>query len=506
MTAAFRAEREARKRRRRRIILNNDGNEPVYLIEAPTEAELLKYRTGPLADSQVDTVFYSTWCSGFTMFTHLTKVGQLFTVEGEWFDRNLMSALAAAGIDPLQVMNDFIHAQGREFFWSLRMNDTHDSQGGGYSAEMFAANDFKQANPQYLLGTPETRPRYGGWSAVDFAEPEIRDLTFRFVEEVCRNYDVDGVELDFYRHPVFFHEPARGFPCSGVERDLMTGLVRRIRRMTEEVGQRRGRPILVAARLPDSVPYCRAIGLDLERWLADDLLDLLIPAGYLQLDRWEASVELGRRYGVMVYPALDESRVKEPGSHDVKTGTFTTPRGSDASYRARAANVWRAGADGVYLYNFFNPASPILRQLGGMETILSAERRYFVSVRGVARVAGDGFPHERYLRVPTLTPQHPRQLFPGRPVAEYLTVGEDPRAEPGPSSAAVELRVWNAGSSRIGAAINGRPLALQAGEGDLLTAPVEPAAIMPGQNRIEVTLDAGAERPALLADARVTLS
>ena len=117
------------------------------------------------------------------MFTHLTKVGQLFTVEGEWFNRNLMGALAEAGVDPLRVMNDFIHEQGREFFWSLRMNDTHDSQGGGYSAEMFAANDFKQANPQYLLATPETRPRYGGWSAVDFAEPEIRDLTFRFVEE-----------------------------------------------------------------------------------------------------------------------------------------------------------------------------------------------------------------------------------------------------------------------------------------------------------------------------------
>lgn len=506
MTAAFRAEREALKRRHRRIILNNDGNEPVYLIEAPTEEELLKYRTGPLAGSQVDTVFYATWCSGFTMFTHLTKVGQLFTVEGEWYNRNMMAALAEAGIDPLRVMNDFIRGQGREFFWSLRMNDTHDSQGADYSAEMFAANDFKQAHPEYLLATPETRPRYGGWSAVDFAEPEVRELTFRFVEEVCRNYDVDGIELDFYRHPVFFHEPARGFPASGVERDLMTDLVRRIRRMTEEVGQRRGRPILVATRLPDSVPYCRAIGLDLERWLADDLLDLLIPAGYLQLNPWETSVELGHRYGAMVYPALDESRVKERGTADVKTGTFRTPRGGDASYRARAANVWRAGADGVYLYNFFNPSSPILRQLGEMETIRSAERRYFVSVRGVARVAGDGYPHESFLRVPTLTPQHPRQLFPGRPVAEYLTVGEDPRAEPRVGAAAVELRIWNAGADHVRAAINGQAIALQAGEGDLVTAAVEPDTIIPGANRIEVTLDAAATRPALLADARIVLA
>ena len=53
--------------------------------------------------------------------------------------------------------------------------------------------------------------------------------------------------------------------------------------MTEEVGQRRGRPILVAD--PPAGPPCPTAGRsawDLERWLADDLLDLLIPAGYLQ--------------------------------------------------------------------------------------------------------------------------------------------------------------------------------------------------------------------------------
>ena len=57
-----------------------------------------------------------------------------------------------------------------------------------------------------------------------------------------------------------------------------------------------------------------------------------------------------------------------------------------------------------------------------METIQSAERRYFVSVRGVARVAGDGFPHESFLRVPTLTPQHPRQLF-SRPAGSGVPDG-----------------------------------------------------------------------------------
>ena len=39
--------------------------------------------------------------------------------------------------------------------------------------------------------------KVGGWTAVDYAHPEIRDLAFRYVEEVCRNYDVDGVHFDF---------------------------------------------------------------------------------------------------------------------------------------------------------------------------------------------------------------------------------------------------------------------------------------------------------------------
>ena len=47
-----------------------------------------------------------------------------------------------------------------------------------------------------------------------------------------------------------------------------------IRTMADEVGRARGRPILIATHVPDSTEYARAIGLDLARWLADDLLEL----------------------------------------------------------------------------------------------------------------------------------------------------------------------------------------------------------------------------------------
>ena len=90
----------------------------------------------------------------------------------------------------------------------------------------------------------------------------------------------------------------------------MTELLRRIRLMADEVGQARGRPILIAVHSPDSVEYCRAMGLDLEHWMVQDLLDLWMPSGYFQLNDWGYSVALAHRYGVKVYPALHEPRVR----------------------------------------------------------------------------------------------------------------------------------------------------------------------------------------------------
>ena len=293
--------------RQRRIIYNNDGNEPVYLCKTASKEELLGYRTTALAGSQVDSIFYCTWSSGFGMFTHLTKVGQVYTSREGRYTNNCMPEFVRKEIDPLQVMVEFAHQQKMELFWSFRVNDTHDGSPADYGPVLFRANTLKQTHPEWLMGSKEKRPKYGAWSAVDFGVPEIRDLAFRYCEEVCQNYDVDGIELDFFRHAFFFKCSGKGAACGAAELDQMTSLMQRIRKMTEEVGRKRGRPLLLAVRVPDSVEYCKFIGLDLERWLQGGLLDLLMVSGYTQLNPWEYSVQLGHKYGVKVYPSLDES-------------------------------------------------------------------------------------------------------------------------------------------------------------------------------------------------------
>jgi len=128
--------------------------------------------------------------------------------------------------------------------------------------------------------------------------------------------------------------------------------------MAEREGTRRGRPILVAARVPMSVIACRNVGIDIERWLREDLLDLMILGNG---ETWpnlpvEEFVKLGHEYNVPVYPCLKYSGY---GHDDIET------------WRAAASNAWRTGADGMYFFNHAPhlDASPQFKELGDPEKL-----------------------------------------------------------------------------------------------------------------------------------------
>jgi hypothetical protein len=132
------------------------------------------------------------------------------------------------------------------------------------------------------------------------------------------------------------------------------------------------------------------------------------------LNPWEYSVQLGHRYGVKVYPSLDESRVRDEAAREL--------RGSLATYRGRALNVWSSGADGVYLFNLFDPQSPLWRELGDPAALRKLERNYFASVRGVGSMP---VPHQKFMHVPTLNPANPIAVEPHKTARVEFRVGEN---------------------------------------------------------------------------------
>lgn len=344
------AARHKARQRTRRMIMNNDGND---INRLPEEVEVtpevfLKQRTTPLIGSQVDAVFY---CTGvFNYYTHRTKVADKLAnpdlATGRAYE------LHDQGTDALEVIVNFCHEHDMEAFWTMRMNDTHDSG----NPDLFCP--WKEAHPEYLVGKKSEKYPYGcnRWSSVDYGVPEVRERVFRIFEEICTNYDVDGIEMDFFRHPVLFKEQMTGDPVTQEHCDQMTDLVRRIREMADAVGRERGRPILIGTRIPDSVGYCKALGIDLSRWLEDDLIDLVAGSGYFKLEPWDVMADLCHQHDVPYYACLVSRRIMGGGEPEAGTEIKL--------WRGEALNAWEAGVDGIYTFNRFNPEDPIFRELG----------------------------------------------------------------------------------------------------------------------------------------------
>jgi len=356
--------RKTARNRRRRIIMNNDGNEVIAAskIKPIVPEDLLEHRTLGLVGSQVDSIFF---CTGvFNLYFHQSQESELLT-RNDPAIKEYLDTLVRSGTDSLKIISGFGKKNNIEIFWSMRMNDTHDSSKN--SAYLFC--QWKKDHPEFLVGKYGEKYPYGcnRWSSVNYGIPEVREKVFRILHDVCSRYDIDGIELDFFRHPVLFKEQMTGEPITQEHCDIMTGLMSRIREMTTHLGKKRGRPFLIAIRIPDSAGFCKAMGIDLIKWLDDDLVDIVTGADYFKLEPWENLASLGRKYEVPVYACFEGRRVESSYGH---------PPDIDESlpiWRGEALNAWKAGVNGVYTFNRGNPHDKLFREIGDPELLAKLE-------------------------------------------------------------------------------------------------------------------------------------
>lgn len=474
----------------RRLIANNDGCDCLYFPKdmEPTVRNFLDLRTSVLAGSQVGAVSYCTISSGFGHFTHGTKAGALLTRQPVDYGlrpdaKNITWDLIRQGSDTLKAVTEFAHRHGMESFWSMRMNDTHDVEHRP-DKSYFLFPQLKVDHPDWLVGDYAKRTPHGRWSSVDYAKDEVRELAFRFIEEVCRNYDVDGVELDFFRHLCYFKSVANGGKATPAEVVAMTDLMRRVRRMTEEVGLKRQRPILIAMRVPDSIGFSLEMGFDLDTWLKEGLMDILITTDYFRLNPWSHSVELGHRHGVKVYPALTDPRVKDE-THFHRAGLN--------AYRARAASAWASGADGLYLFNLYDidRQSPLWRELGDPDALAFTDKEYFLTdLDGKpTRWLANG---DRHQTIPVVTPTAPVPLTTKRVFHSRLMIADDLEAAARAGHAAmVALHLDLPGinsAARVSVALNGKALPTGKLNSGWIDWPLAPGQLRRGENDIAVSL------------------
>ncbi len=426
--------KQARKRaaqRPRRIMYNDDGcHEQLF----KTPEELIALRLRQLVGSQVDTICYCTGGGGL-FWAHIPEAGELigeFVAAGEaQYVKDICTGLKALrdlGTDPLKVAVEFGHKNGMETFWSYRMNNIEDS----YCPWSLAR--WKREHPQYCIGAAGDWAKYEmtdprkWWAGLDFAAPEVRDYILKIFEDVCRRYDIDGIEMDWFRSPRFFRPTIEGKPVAPEHIAVMNDFVRKVRAITEQAGRKRGRPLLISCRVPLTVERCLAIGLDVPTWLNEDLCDILVLGGDLapmaMAPQLRPMVELAHRHGVRALANIC-------GSGMQKGQGYTEPE----AWWAAAMNAYHAGADGVYVFNVF-PATPDekLSRLGSVQTLKGLNRLYAIDPIEPKNIWG-------FNRAGLVLPDRlPIELAPTGQATAKLPVGEDLAAN-APQGKATEARL-----------------------------------------------------------------
>ena len=351
--------------RKRRIVFNDDGcSTSLYQFEMPPSIDDMRYPVDRLLGTQVDTLVWSMYTGNLVL--HDSTVAEIVgdNCDGklpDWLYRlhRNIKALIRAGMDPLQVLAARCKQKGLEFIPDLRVNDTHENS---TSYGPYIRSRFKREHPGLLIGD-------GNWG-FDYSHREVHDYRLRLVEEVCRNYDVDGFHLDFCRGPGYFKLEEAQRNCG-----KMTEFVQRCSRAVRTIGSEKGRDLVFAVRVPTSVKGCRNLGLDVAEWIDAGLVDFVAVQSRLyttmnmEVEEF-VSLASGR---CQVYAGIE--RVDSYGAMTAEM------------FRAVAAVYWRQGADGMYVFNydchgdepFTAYERAILTEIGDADYLRGQDKHYFVS-------------------------------------------------------------------------------------------------------------------------------
>jgi hypothetical protein len=248
------------------------------------------------------------------------------------------------GGDVVRVFIERCRAKGQAAFISFRMNDAHhkefaDPKPGdkpGSSIGM-SVTQFYAEHPEYRIKPGSQR---GGDLVQNFAVPEVRAQKLPLIRELCENYDLDGLELDFLRFYSFFRDDT---PLEQ-RRAIMTDFVKEVRQM---LGPKRW----LCARVPCYLTALDVLGLDLKALVAAGLDMVNASAHYFTTQQHDLAVLREQTEGAALYFELCHTIWK---GEKVQAGydVFPFRRATREQLHTAAHLAYARGADGISLFNF----------------------------------------------------------------------------------------------------------------------------------------------------------
>ena len=487
------------------IIYNWDGAPHGYSEYPQTMEQFLDKTYAVMQDTQVGAHFWSIGGEVEKWRRGDAEKRQPGTYRGAAHftaSENLL-AMYERGEDPHLGLIERGHQLGLHVYASVRMNDNHFNgmqPGDMAQSEHRSLTPFRRDHPQYLLGA-----RTSQWFALsyDFAAAQVRKRRLDSIGELCQLYEWDGVELDWQRH-AFHLDQDYGYRL----RYLLTDLQRSVRRLTEQIAERRGRPFYLAARVNGYLDQCAHIGYDIPTWVEEGLVDILIPAGGAATET-EAEVarfrDLCAGTDVAVYPGFDG------GIPGVAAGPEDASAKDQMMTRALAARHHNQGADGIYVFNWHangQTRRPLLTTIGAPATLRRTDKIYAATRRFLV-YQGQWRGAYRNDRIRGTVPVPLQETFTGDGPTVVLDIADDLTADP-PTGVELRLRLedWVKGDAlRLfwdGLELDGvethytpqsdphaNPLGSPVSDvADTvwLTRELDPAMVPPGQHQVKVVL------------------
>lgn len=248
------------------------------------------------------------------------------------------------GGDIVQRFIDRCRAKGQAAFISLRMNDAHHKEFVDPKPGDKPGSSIGMSVTRWYAEHPEHRIKPGSLRGADlvlnWAEPEVRAQKLAMLRELCENYDLDGLELDFLRFYSYFR------PETPLEqrRAIMTNFVQDVRNLL-------GPKKWLCARVPCYLTALDELGLDLKALIAAGLDMVNASAHYFTTQQHDLAAIRQLTTGATLYFELCHTIWKgdkvQPG-YDV----FPFRRATREHLHTSAHLAYARGADGISLFNF----------------------------------------------------------------------------------------------------------------------------------------------------------
>ena len=253
----------------------------------------------------------------------------------------LLKAWLDEGIDWVRELVNETRRREREVFWSYRISEVDGLPEGGHEKDRM--HPLKAAHPDWTI--PCSFWWQGMWN---LASEGLREHKVAELRELATNYDLDGIQIDYARHM-----PVLPVGHQWEMREHVTEFMRMVRRMLNEVAEERGRPFLLAARVPRNLEGCHVDGLDVAAWAEQNLVDILT-LGSRSIDVDVEGFHEAAGEQVHLQPCVDDHHSTDGyryQSIDFIRGVF--------------ANHWQRGANSVVAFNWPIGPPEIAKSMGG---------------------------------------------------------------------------------------------------------------------------------------------